>query len=327
MDLSKREQLFKSGYYNLDRNENLDKIYLGNLHLKNINAYPDYPAFINRMAEFYDVKPEEILPTAGCTEAIKVVCDYFIQSGTDILVLRPTYEGALNYILTLNAHVHSLPHNTPMDDIVRYINENNIRFFYLCNPNNPTGTVFSLEDLRKLTTCKASVFIDESYYEFCEVTAVSLITSDNIMVGRSFSKAWGLAGLRAGMLISNSKLIHDLTPYKVKASLNVVAVEMITNLSNNYTLVLDSVKRIKEGNRFLRNMLTVYNNYKIYNEPTVNFIVSDMPSEKLDELKILHKTVGPYTCFTVVPVEEALDIFRFRGLPASQLVLSSSLVQ
>jgi len=320
MDLVKREQLFKLGYYNLDRNENLDKIYLSQLdnilkkHTLSGATYPDYPAFINRISSFFRISQKEVIPTCGCTEAIKVVMDAFVSSGTEVLVLEPTYESAVSHLKTLDASIHSLPYNTPMDEIVSYLKDKRIRFFYLCNSNNPTGTVYSFEDLAKLVKSKAIIFMDESYFEFCDVTALPLIFhSPNIIIGRSFSKAWGLAGLRAGLLISNEEMIRDLTPLKLKASVNSIAVKVITEIMNNYNLVADSVKRIKAGNKYIRDNL-IKNGISIDNDIHGNFILAGISTEELDTLRVLYKTVGDKVCISAIPVEQAEAIFKFQQL-------------
>lgn len=330
MDLIKRELLFKSGYYNLDRNENTDAEYLEQLNkiqrkINVVNVYPDYPEFTKKVASFFQVESDEVLLTCGCTEAIKIVGDYLVQRVIDVLVLNPTYESAVSYLKLLGANIHTLPAESSMDDIVKYINENDIKFFYLCNPNNPTGTLYDLEELKKLRLCRALVFIDESYFEFCGVTAIPLIKSTwNIIVGRSFSKAWGLAGLRAGLLISSREVIQRFTPYKLKASFNIVAIQMITELIKKYGLVLNSVERLKEGDTWLRRSLKECG-YTIYNEPNVNFIVSDVTPKRLNDLNVLYKMVGDRTCIAVAPVEQAKKIFKFQGCVSTESVPASCL--
>lgn len=318
MDLLKREQLFKMGYYNLDRNENLDKIYLEQLDdifkkcSSLVSVYPDYPKFTLRLASFYGLSPQEVLPVCGCTEAIKIAADCFIDTGAEVLTLAPTYQSAIDYFRLIDAQIYYLPYHTSIDEIRFYISKNNIKFFYLCNPNNPTGTYFKLEDLKKLADCECVIFIDESYFEFCDATAIPLIKStDNIIIGRSFSKAWGLAGLRAGVLISNKEMLEELSTYKLKASTNSLAVRVISELMDNYKMISDSVKRIKVGNDYMRKLFRS-KGYMVYNEPNVNFLTCDIPSTDLDAIRVLHKVVDGKQCITVVPADQAEKIFKFQ---------------
>ena len=329
MNLNQRELLFKSGYYNLDRNENIDAEYLEQLakiqkKLNVVNAYPDYPEFTKKVASFFQVEPDEVMLTCGCTEAIKIAVDQYALPGNNILYLEPTYSGAVDYLKKVPGYLYTLPGNTPMDDIVKFINEKDIRFFYLCNPNNPSGKLFSLDELRKLEKCSAVTFIDESYFEFSGVTALPLIKSAwNIVIGRSFSKAWGLAGLRAGLIFSRPGMIKDMTNFKLKASFNAVSIQIITDLMKKYGLVLSSIERIKEGDKWLRKSL-IECGYTIYNEPNVNFLVTDVTPKRLNDMKVLYKMVGDKTCFAVIPKSQAQKIFKFQGDVSAQSVLSSS---
>ena len=318
MDLLKREQLFKMGYYNLDRNENLDKIYLEQLddifkkYSSQVSVYPDYPKFTLRLSSFFGVSPQEILPVCGCTEAIKIAADCFIDTGADVLVLAPTYESAITYFRLLDAHIHYLPYWSDVDKIKFYISKNNIKFVYLCNPNNPTGTYYTCEQLRELSSCETVIFIDESYFEFCDSTAIPLIKStDNFIIGRSFSKAWGLAGLRTGVLISNKEMLEELSTYKLKASTNSLAVKVVSELMDNYKMISNSVSRIKVGNDYMRRLFKS-KGYTVYNEPNVNFLTCDIPSADLDAIRVLHKVVDGKQCITVVPADQAEKIFKFQ---------------
>ncbi len=315
MDLNKREQLFKLGFYNLDRNENLDRVFrkqLDTIVAKSLSVsdYPDYPQFLKRLSSFLGISPTNFTITCGCTEAIKMTMDRHISSGTPALVLEPTYQFAVDYLQTLDAHVYSLPYDATLDEIVDTIRKEEIEFVYLCNPNNPTGTKFN--SLEKLANLKATIFVDESYHEFAGVSSMRLATqTKNIIVGRSFSKAWGLAGLRLGLLISNDEYVYGLTPYKLKASVNSVAVRVANELVNNYKWVSESVERIKRGGDFMRCEIEE-RGWKVFNEPNVNFIWCDIPPQFLDELNILYKTIEGKQCITTVPLEQAEEIFRFR---------------
>lgn len=316
MNLQERERLFKLGYYNLDRNENLDDVLRTELRLIcqkmefPISNYPDYPQFIDQLSSFLDISSTNFMVTCGCTEAIKITMDAFIRSGTKALVLKPTYSSAVDYLKSLDADIFSVPPPETIDELYDIINYTGTEFVYLCNPNNPTGTKY--DSLEKLALTKARIFVDESYYEFGGTSALKLATqASNIIVGRSFSKAWGLAGLRMGLLISNQRFIFELTPFKLKAGVNVIGVGVLSELLNNYKLISDSVKRVKAGGDYMRFEITK-RGWRIFNEPNVNFIWSDIPSKDLNELKVLHKVIEGRTCFSILPKPQAEAIFKFQ---------------
>lgn len=315
MNLEKREQLFRLGFYNLDRNENLDITYLKQVDglLKNgsglASFYPDYPQFTNRLSSFLGISPSNFLVTCGCTEAIKMVMDASADNFRKSMAFTPTYKGAIDYFQQQSGGFYSVPVTDDIDKVCRTIEKSGMEFVYLCNPNNPTGTL--LKNLEKLADLNAVIFIDEAYFEFGGVSAIKLaIQSPNIIVGRSFSKAWGLAGLRIGLLIANEDMIQELSRYKLKANVNTVGVRVLTELLNNYQWVSDSVKRIKEGGEYMRFEITK-KGWKVFNEPNVNFIWSDIPSAYLDELKVIYKVIEGKTCITTMPKDQAEAIFKF----------------
>ena len=317
MDLIKREQLFNEGFYPLDRNENLDPEYnnfVSEIVKKNstcIQNYPDYSIFTKKLSDFLGIDFENIMITCGCTEAIKIIADYYVSWGTYVLVLEPTYDWAVKYFEQLGANIATIQSNTSVDEIINYINNNHIEIFYLCNPHHPTGTVYSEKDLRKLIDCKTIIFIDEAYCEFSKSTFIyDAIKSNNVYVGRTFSKAWGLAGLRLGLLIANEKLLKLVLPFKLKASVNNLVVKVASELLNNSENMKNSVKNILKGNLYMREGFERLG-YKVYSELTVNFIYSNFPSEKLTGLKILHKIKENNTVITCPSFKIATDIFKW----------------
>lgn len=314
MNLEKREQLFRLGYYNLDRNENLDVTYLKQVDaiLKSgsglASFYPDYPQFMNRLSSFLGISPLDFTITCGCTEAIKIAADAANRCSR-VLTVEPTYNWAVDYFRKTGSPTYSIPANTTTENICKVAKNMGADFVYLCNPNNPTGNVY--KNLEQLCDLKAIVFIDESYFEFGGVSAIKIAPqAQNIIVGRSFSKAWGLAGLRLGVAVANQEIIQQLNEHKLKASVNTVGVRVLSELLNNYQWVSDSVKRIKEGGEYMRFEITK-KGWKIFNEPNVNFIWSDIPPKDLDELKVLYKVIDGKTCITTMPIDQAEAIFKF----------------
>ena len=321
-ELIKREKAIQRGFIGLDRNENLDPIlaYEVDEHIQSVKGkgiaslYPDYPALYKQIATHFQIKPNQMLLTAGCSEAIRIAADYYVVPGSSILVLDPTYTAAVSLFSTKGATIHKLPSGTPMPDIVQYIQHNKINFFYLCNPNNPDGYVYTPYNLLSLLKTEAIVFVDESYYEFSQVTMCpSIAKRKNFIIGSSFSKAWGLAGLRAGLLLAHKDTIATLEPYRLRASVNSIACECIRHLITNKHLVDKSVADINGGRYTIRNALTK-NGYALYSDTTVNFIWCDYPSAKLTRAKYLHKVIGGRTCFTVVPQSMANDFIKDLGL-------------
>lgn len=181
--------------------------------LENINLYPReiYIKLKKELAKYCGVKPENIVMTNGSDEAIDLVTATFRKT---VLIPTPTfveYESAARRnrcnIITKNC----FKRNTYKIDY----SKNDLKranLVWICNPNNPTGTLIPKETIVKiLKNTNALVAIDECYYEFSKKTVIDLINKyKNLIVIRSFSKGFGLAGLRLGYIIANRKVIRKI---------------------------------------------------------------------------------------------------------------------
>jgi len=294
-----RQKRIEQGWLPLDRNENLDTKLSTYIHsqlkkFNSVNLYPNYELFIDKLAKFLGVSADTILPVAGCTEAIKISFS-LITKESRCLILKPSYKYAEHLFIKNNSKVYTIPCDSKIEDIIKFIKANKINFFYLCNPNNPTGDLLGLKDLTRLVTAckhnKCNIFIDEAYYEFSGVTGINLIKKfDNLLIGRSFSKAWGLAGLRAGLLIGNKKIINKIILNRLKGSFSSVSIFLILKLIKNYNKVLNSIKKNKKNLKHIANYI-INNGGIILNKPTVNFLYFKSNKSIFNNKKCLIKKI------------------------------------
>lgn len=192
----------------------------------NTAIYPDgYAAELrSKVAAFYNVAEDELVFGNGSDEVIEFLCRSLLTEGSNIVTAHPTFsqyklnatiEGAETIEVPLKDGVHDL------DAMLAAINENT-KIVWVCNPNNPSGTyvnedafVSFLEKVPK----NVLVVSDEAYYEYVSAedypeTIPLLKKFDNLMVIRTFSKAYGLAALRVGFGIGNPKLISEIDPVR-----------------------------------------------------------------------------------------------------------------
>ena len=217
----------------LDFNENttgcsprvLEK--LRNLDVEQLAKYPEREPVEVVVAEFLKVDPSELLLTNGVDEAIHLLCEAYLEAGDEALIVVPTYSMYRIYGMAAGAQLVSVP----LSDGFRFSAENVIaaitpstRFIAIANPNNPTGTVASQEQVLQIARSapEAAVLIDEAYFEFYGETMLrGWRQSANIFVARTFSKAYGLAGLRLGVLAGDTEQMRALrrmsSPYNVNA--------------------------------------------------------------------------------------------------------------
>jgi histidinol-phosphate aminotransferase len=217
----------------LDFNENtvgcslrvLDR--LRSLTAEDLARYPERQPIESAVANFLGVSDAELLLTNGVDEAIHLLCQTYLATGDEALIVVPTYSMYRIYMSAAGAQVISIPagpeFNFPLDAVRAGITVRT-RLIAIANPNNPTGTFTSPEQLLEIVRSapSAAILIDEAYFEFCGKTLLPRRREcPNVFITRTFSKAYGLAGLRSGVLIGDVEQMPSLrrvcSPYNVNA--------------------------------------------------------------------------------------------------------------
>jgi len=124
-----------------------------------------------------------------------------------------------------------------------------IRLVVVVNPDSPTGSVLTFEELTALASVRAAInallLIDEVYYPFGDVTALPLVaTHDNVIVARSFSKAFGLAGIRAGYLVADAAVARELGKVKLRHEMSAVSARIAEYMLDHVELMQDYVRSV-----------------------------------------------------------------------------------
>lgn len=189
--------------------------------------YPERNAAEDRLANFLGVTADQVLLTNGVDEAIHLLCQTYLGPGDEALIVVPTYSMYRIYMMAAGAGVTEIPAGKnfqfPTAEVLRRISSRT-KLIAIANPNNPTGVLISQNELAQIASVASSavVLIDEAYFEFCGQTALGLLKEHpNVFVARTFSKAYGLAGLRLGALIGSREQMETLrlacSPYNVNA--------------------------------------------------------------------------------------------------------------
>lgn len=191
-------------------------------------VYPEYEETRPALAAFFGVKPEELLLSNGTDEAIQVLINTYVDDGDEVLVLTPSYAMYRFYAELAGARVCEVSYEAdtlafPVDRFLAEIRPAT-RAILVANPNNPTGCGIGLDIVERLLKAapQAAVLIDEAYYEFCGRTALPLLSRfSNLFVSRTFSKAYGMAAMRMGCLMSDESNMAHLrkaqSPYSVNS--------------------------------------------------------------------------------------------------------------
>ncbi|MBF0238498.1 MAG: histidinol-phosphate aminotransferase family protein [SAR324 cluster bacterium] len=191
-----------------------------------LHVYPAYGDFLEHLAAYTGVTPEQLIVTNGSDQAIDIILRCILDAGDEMVLAKPGFSMFFQIAGTLDASVISPFYSLddmrfPMDQIVRSVTEKT-RLIVVINPNNPTGTSASPEQLRQLLTTfpDIAVLVDEAYYEFTGKTCVSLVNEfSNLVVIRTFSKAFAIPSLRLGYALGNPDFIQQL--YKIRGPYDV----------------------------------------------------------------------------------------------------------
>ena len=229
----------RRGKIRLDFNENTTgcsvavRKALARLSAKDIARYPEYEIPTRELARMFRVDPSELLLTNGGDDALRVFFDTFVEPSGHILICEPTFPMYRYYSEIAGASVQVLRYGPnmefPLGDALAAL-KRRPRVFFLANPNNPTGTLVSKNNLAKLlrAATHSVVVIDEAYAEFSGTSAVPWIRRyPHLFVVRTFSKAAGLAGLRLGAVIGRPDYValvrRAMPPYPVNFAALVAA--------------------------------------------------------------------------------------------------------
>lgn len=200
---------------------------LGQISAGSLTRYPEREPVEEIVAAHLRLKPEQVALTNGVDEAIHVLFEAFLEAGDELLLPVPTYTMYEVYVSATDARAVTV---LAGDDLafpferLREAISPQTKIIAVANPNSPSGTVGTREQLLELARCAphAVLLVDEAYFHFHGETVMDLVgTVPNLIVARTFSKAYGLAGLRVGLLAGPVEMMRwvrrVLSPYSVNS--------------------------------------------------------------------------------------------------------------
>jgi histidinol-phosphate/aromatic aminotransferase/cobyric acid decarboxylase-like protein len=313
-ELAARAGKIRDGYIGLDRNENLDEIYnkqlteiiRNEIDLSKCNKYLDYCYYYEFLGEFYNINTANMLITAGCDEAIRLSFEAVFPGS--FLSIKPSYRGAKTNASDLISTYYTVEENS--NKIADAIEQYQPSLVYICSPNNPSGKVYSYDFLSSICSKypKTYIFIDNTYADYANVCYHNLIKFENCLIGKSYSKGWGLAGMRFGLLLGHEKTIACIAKIRPIMSVSSITLELVAYLINNYSIVQDTIKRNKLGIDYI---YEYFGGSRIYSRKNINHIVFDPPDGLLDKLttkRVLYSEMSDYSetaiKLTTLPIEQ-----------------------
>jgi histidinol-phosphate aminotransferase len=192
-----------------------------------LTKYPERAPAEALVAKYLRLTPPQVLLTNGVDEAIHLLCEAYLEPNDEVIIVVPTFSMYEIYAQSTGAKVITVQADPddgfrfPVDAVLSRIGTQT-RLIAVASPNNPTGTLVKRQDLLKIADAapQAAVLVDEAYHEFCGETVLgSAARFPNVFVARTFSKAYGLAGLRIGVLAgaeSQMQMVRKVSsPYNV----------------------------------------------------------------------------------------------------------------
>ncbi|QJC36837.1 histidinol dehydrogenase [Enterobacteriaceae endosymbiont of Donacia vulgaris] len=275
------------------------------LNKKIFNKYPEPQPkkLIVLYSKYVNLNVKNILVTRGADEGIDLVMRTFCNQKNDkILFCPPTYD-----MYRVTAQILDIKYITINSNNINWElnlnkikeNLNNVKIIYICNPNNPTGNYINkniIIELLELTKNTTMIVIDEAYIEFCiDQTFTYLINKyHNLIILRTLSKAFALAGIRCGFLLTNEYIINTLlkviAPYPISEPSTDIAIQAL-NLKN-LIIMKNNVQTIINNKKWLvKNLYNCRCVKYIFNSSTnfilVKFYNSDYIFKKLNKKKII----------------------------------------
>jgi histidinol-phosphate aminotransferase len=220
---------------------------------EDLARYPEREPVESFVAGFLGVPGAEVLLTNGVDEAIHLLCSAYLSPGDEALIVVPTYSMYRIYMMAAGARVIAVAAGEkflfPINEVLNSMTPRT-RMIAIANPNNPTGTTASRESLLRIASAApaAVVLVDEAYFEFCGQTLLpDRGGCPNLFVARTFSKAYGMAGLRLGMLVGDGEAMRAVRRASSPYNVNAVALACVPAALEDNDYVERYVREVGEG--------------------------------------------------------------------------------
>jgi histidinol-phosphate aminotransferase len=226
---------------------------LRQLNYEALARYPEREPAEAIVAKHLGVDPAELLLTNGTDEAIHLICETYLEPQDEVLIVVPTFAMFEIYAATTGATIISIPAGKdfqfPVEEVLKKISART-RLIAWANPNNPTGTLVPAADLMKIAKAapQAALLVDEAYYHFCGESMIAMAREqENLFVTRTFSKAYGLAGLRIGVITGHRNQMAMLRRNSSPYNLNIAALACLPDALQDQEYIDDYVSDVVKG--------------------------------------------------------------------------------
>lgn len=263
-----------------------------NIDTAHFNRYPDCQpnSVLLPYAQYAGVQPNQLLICRGADEGIDLLIRTFCSPGKDsILICPPTYGMYAISAETCNVGIEKVPLTTDfsLDIAAMSAYQGKVKLVFVCSPNNPTGTTIDKIQLKKVLehfADSALVVVDEAYIEFDanNTWTSELALYPNLVVLRTLSKAFALAGLRCGFTLANSDVIQSImkviAPYPVPEPVAQVAAQALSQ--NGLKQMTEQVEYLQQQLQVVKQQLSQFPDIELVGDDKANFILFRHPQKQ-----------------------------------------------
>jgi histidinol-phosphate aminotransferase len=234
---------------------------LRTLDAEALARYPEREPVEGRVADFLELDAAQVLLTNGMDEAIHLLCSTYLEPGDEAMIVVPTFAMYAIFAQAEGASLVQIPSGDnfsfPLETVPSRISSRT-RLIAVANPNNPTGTAVACESLLQIARAvpQAAVLVDEAYFEFHGETLLKHAGwPPNLFVARTFSKAYGLAGLRIGVLAGDARQMAMVRRVASPYNVNAVALAVLPEALADQPYVERYVTEVQHGRDVLEQEL------------------------------------------------------------------------
>ncbi len=266
---------------------------LQQLDAKDAIMYPEYDGMLEeKIASYLDVEQDQIVVTNGSDTAIDLIFRNFVETNDPVVLPTPSFamfeQSAKAAGANINYAVYEQPDSTLFSRQYADQIDADTKLVVICNPNNPTGGLISVSEIESLADAypDTAILVDEAYAEFSGVSVVSLVkTCPNIIVTRTFSKAFGLAALRVGYVVANPAVAEKIRILAGPYGVNMLAYETAQVALDDWEATKKYIGEVMKLAKPMTEQFLKQNDIKFY-DSSANFVLlkpanSDKTYQKL----------------------------------------------
>jgi len=260
------ETISRYKYLRLDKNErvtNFSNYFVKKLKNKlnsfHLSAYPEIEKIYKLLAKFLKINKEMIVITPGSDMAIRSCFELFVKPKNKVIILSPTFAMVSVYSKIFQAKTVEIKYDRKLNlQFKKLINniDKKTSLIIIANPNSPTGTIIPKNDLlkiiKKANSNKVPILIDEAYFGFFKETYLPYVKKYRyLIISRTFSKTYGLAGVRAGYLVASQKIAKALYKLKPMYEISSFASLIVEEILKNKKIFYNYANEVEQGKKYL----------------------------------------------------------------------------